>query len=45
VTYGVIVRVRREMGADIAGACGQLALTNKPSEVNGERFINIYMTL
>ena len=30
---GVFVRVRKEMGADIAGACGQLALTlPSPSE-------------
>lgn len=30
VSHGIICRVRREMGADIAGACGQLALTKKP---------------
>lgn len=33
---GRIVRVRREMGADIAGACGQLVLSNKGSE-NGKQ--------
>ena len=29
VKHGVITRVRREMGDDIAAACGQLALTNE----------------
>mmetsp|Transcript_6997 Transcript_6997/g.12992 ORF Transcript_6997/g.12992 Transcript_6997/m.12992 type:complete len:379 (-) Transcript_6997:90-1226(-) len=31
VKHGVLTRVRREMGADIAGACGQLALSTTKS--------------
>lgn len=30
--YGVTTRVRREMGRDIAGACGQLALTREAAQ-------------
>mmetsp|Transcript_95516 Transcript_95516/g.273995 ORF Transcript_95516/g.273995 Transcript_95516/m.273995 type:complete len:516 (-) Transcript_95516:65-1612(-) len=32
---GVTVRVRREMGQDIAGACGQLALASKEGSADG----------
>jgi len=33
MAFGVTTRVRREMGRDIAGACGQLALANGASKV------------
>ena len=36
--YRIVTRVRREMGQDIAGACGQLALVN-PSEKSKVRDI------
>jgi sorting nexin-8 len=34
ISYDIYTKVRQEMGQDIAGACGQLALTN-PSSING----------
>eukprot|EP00933_Yihiella_yeosuensis_P010626 TRINITY_DN117349_c0_g1_i1.p1 TRINITY_DN117349_c0_g1~~TRINITY_DN117349_c0_g1_i1.p1 ORF type:complete len:304 (+),score=66.70 TRINITY_DN117349_c0_g1_i1:74-913(+) len=35
--HGVTTRVRREMGRDIAGACGQLALTKPGAEANANQ--------
>merc|ERR1712113_1242693 len=34
--FGVTCRVRKEMGRDIAGACGQLALNSKGGQKSGD---------